>query len=70
MRPYHDRMPILLSPKDFDAWLDGSLGADRLKPAAEEALREWPVSKRANKSGEGDDDATIIEPIEPLAGRA
>jgi putative SOS response-associated peptidase YedK len=70
MRPYHDRMPILLSPKDFDAWLDGSLAADRLKPAAEEALREWPVSKRANKSGEGDDDATIIEPIEPLAGRA
>jgi putative SOS response-associated peptidase YedK len=26
MEPYHDRMPVLLEAKDFDAWLDGSLG--------------------------------------------
>jgi putative SOS response-associated peptidase YedK len=24
MTPYHDRMPVLLEPEDFDAWLDGS----------------------------------------------
>ena len=24
MAPYHDRMPVLLDPQNFDAWLDGS----------------------------------------------
>jgi hypothetical protein len=31
-----------------------------LKPARESALREWMVSKRMNRTGEGDDDPTII----------
>ena len=61
MTPYHDRMPVLLRAEDFDAWLNGTLGADALKPAAENALREWPVSKRLNRSGEGDDDPMMIE---------
>jgi putative SOS response-associated peptidase YedK len=64
MTPYHDRMPVLLEPQNFDAWLDGSLGADALKPAAAAALREWPVSKRLNRAGFGDDDPTIIAPVE------
>jgi putative SOS response-associated peptidase YedK len=65
MQPYHDRMPVLLEPKDFDAWLDGSLGPDVLKPASEAALREWLVSPRLNRTGVGDDDPTIIEPVPP-----
>jgi hypothetical protein len=44
-----------------DAWVNGTLGADAPKPAAESALREWLVSKRLNRSGEGDHDPTIIE---------
>ena len=60
MQPYHDRMPVLLAPSDFDAWLDGLMGQGGLKPASEAALREWPVSKRLNKTGQGDDDPTII----------
>jgi putative SOS response-associated peptidase YedK len=63
MTPYHDRMPVLLEPEDFDAWLDGSLGAEALKPAAEEKLREHLVSPRLNRTGFGDDDPTIIEPV-------
>jgi putative SOS response-associated peptidase YedK len=62
METYHDRMPVLLEENDFDAWLDGSLGPDALKPAAESALREWTVSPRLNRTGVGDDDPTIIEP--------
>jgi hypothetical protein len=31
-------MPALLRAEDFDAWLNGSLGADALRPAAESAL--------------------------------
>jgi putative SOS response-associated peptidase YedK len=62
MIPYHDRMPVLLSAGDIDGWLKGTLGADALRPAAEAALREWPVSKRLNRTGVGDDDPTVIEP--------
>ena len=65
MKPYHDRMPVLLETKDLDAWLDGSLGSGALKPAPESALREWPVSPRLNRTGVGDDDPTIIEPLHP-----
>jgi hypothetical protein len=52
---YHDRMPVLLEEKDVDGWLDGSLGPEVLKPSPESALREWMVSKRMNRTGEGDD---------------
>jgi len=62
MIPYHDRMPVLLSAGDIEGWLNGTLGADALRPAAEAALREWPVSKRLNRTGVGDDDPTMIEP--------
>lgn len=62
MEVYHDRMPVLVAEKDFDAWLHGSLDADALKPAEEAALREWLVSPRLNRTGVGDDDPTIIEP--------
>jgi hypothetical protein len=54
-------MPVLLAAKDFDGWLNGTLGPEALKPAAECALREWPASERVNRSGEGDDDPTIVE---------
>lgn len=40
MNPYHDRMPVLLATTDFDGWLDGTLGSEALRPAAESALRE------------------------------
>ena len=33
MTPYHDRMPVLLRPEDFDGWLNGTLGPDALRPA-------------------------------------
>jgi putative SOS response-associated peptidase YedK len=62
MEPYHDRMPVLLAEKDFNAWLDGTLGPEALMPAAEAALREWTVSPRLNRTGVGDDDPTIVEP--------
>ena len=62
MTPYHDRMPVLLTQPNFDAWLSGTSGVEVLRPAAEAALREWPVSPRVNRTGVGDDDPTIILP--------
>lgn len=57
----HDRMPVLLDPTGFAAWLDGSAGTEVLRPAAEAALRMWPVSRRVNRAGQGDDDPTLID---------
>ena len=49
---------------DFDAWLDGSLGADALRPATESALRERPAARRVNGAGIGDDGPSIIERVD------
>ena len=70
MTRYHDRTPVLLERKDFDLWLSGdalfaegtSNPVSLLRPAREDALQEWIVSSRVNRSGFGDDDATMIEP--------
>ncbi len=58
----HDRMPVVLEPSDFGSWVyDG--GTALLKPAANDLLQRWPVSKRVNSSKAPDDDPTLIEPI-------
>jgi putative SOS response-associated peptidase YedK len=67
MEPYHDRMPVLLEEKDFDAWLGGSLGPEVLKPAPESALREWTISPRLNRTGVGDDDPSARTTVARLA---
>jgi putative SOS response-associated peptidase YedK len=59
----HDRMPVLLRPDQFDAWLDGSAGKEMLVPAAEDMLNKVPVSQRVNSSRAANDDPTLIEPI-------
>jgi putative SOS response-associated peptidase YedK len=66
MEPYHDRMPVLLAEQDFDGWLSGELGAETLKPA-ESLLREWIASSRVHRTGQGDDDPTIVKPITAAA---
>ncbi|MGG5891151.1 hypothetical protein ACLF3G_29195 [Falsiroseomonas sp. HC035] len=63
MAAYHDRMPVLLGPADFTGWLDGTLGAEALRPAPADALREWLVSNRMNATGVGDDDPTLLDPV-------
>ncbi len=63
---YHDRMPSMLLPGDFEAWLDGSGGKELLRQPPR-ALQEWIVSKRVNKAGEGDEDPSTIEPVKPEA---
>jgi len=32
-------------------------------PSNDLTLREWTVDRRVNKTGEGDDDPTIVEPL-------
>jgi putative SOS response-associated peptidase YedK len=59
----HDRMPVLLEEKDYEPWPSGEAGVELLKPAAENVLQKWPVSKRVNSSRAPDDDPTLIDKI-------
>ncbi|TRL28504.1 SOS response-associated peptidase [Methylosinus sporium] len=63
MSQFHDRMPVMLAPSDFDAWLTGAEPGTLLRPPPTDALREWVVSNQVNRSGAGDDDASLTAPI-------
>jgi putative SOS response-associated peptidase YedK len=52
---------VVLDKADIRSWLSGEAGAEILRPAAENRLRMWPVSRRVNKTGSGDDDPTLID---------
>jgi putative SOS response-associated peptidase YedK len=60
----HDRMPVFLAENGFASWIDGSAGTELLRPAPENLLRVWPVSRRVNRSTDGLDDPTLLEPVE------
>jgi putative SOS response-associated peptidase YedK len=62
VRTIHDRMPVVLEPENIGPWLTGDACRELLKPAPENILRMWPVSKRVSKPG-NTDDATLIEPV-------
>jgi putative SOS response-associated peptidase YedK len=62
-RAIHDRMPVILDPADFAAWLGGSAGTELLQPAAEDRLRMWPVSRRVSRAGSGDDDPALLDEV-------
>jgi hypothetical protein len=50
--------------KEFEPWLSGQARTELLKPAANDVLERWPVSKRVNSSRASDDDASLIDKIE------
>ena len=61
----HDRMPVILEARDFEQWErgDGNEASALMRPAGEDMLQKWPVSKRVNSSRASDEDATLIEKI-------
>jgi putative SOS response-associated peptidase YedK len=63
----HDRMPAFLSQGQFAPWLSGEAGAGMLKPAPNDFLQRWPVSKRVNSSKADAEDATLIDKVELAA---
>jgi putative SOS response-associated peptidase YedK len=62
-QPIHDRMPVVLDEVDIGRCLNREAGAELLRPAAEDRLRMWPVSRRVNKTGTGDDDPSLIDEV-------
>jgi putative SOS response-associated peptidase YedK len=62
-----DRMPVLLQPDQFDHWLSGDITVEELKPAPNDYLQRWMVSKRVNSSKADKDDPTLVEPVKQAA---
>jgi len=53
LRPIHDRMPVILSRKDYDLWLDPAVQnheplQNLLHPYQAEAMMSYPVSTKVN----------------------
>lgn len=61
MAPIHDRMPVILKPEDYAAWLDsGNQDAQQfIQPYPAERMAARPVSMRVNQPE--NDDAELIE---------
>jgi putative SOS response-associated peptidase YedK len=66
--PIHDRMPVILEPGAWDAWLDPTID-DRelldalLVPAADEVLDAYPVGRDVNSPR--NNGPVLIERVEP-----
>ena len=60
MEPVHNRMPVILEPKDYDRWLDSCNPArppvDLLRPYPAERMRAWPVNDRVGNVHNNDAD--------------
>lgn len=67
LKPIHNRMPVIVSPEDYNLWLD-PLNQDVtsltgvLVPAAEDLLQAFPVSQHVNRPA--NDDPSCIEPVD------
>jgi putative SOS response-associated peptidase YedK len=61
--PVHDRMPLILPPRAWETWLEGTSAAAQawLVAAPAAALQCWPVSQRVNAVRE--DGAALLEPV-------
>lgn len=55
----HDRMPVILPPESYEAWLSGTAGTEVLKPFPASLMKAYPVSTRVGSPK--NDDAAIIE---------
>jgi putative SOS response-associated peptidase YedK len=59
-------MAVVLEKADIGRWLNDQAGTELLKPAAEDQLSMWPVSRRLNKTGTANDDPTLFDEWRPV----
>ena len=54
MQPVHDRMPVIVSPNDYEAWLTGEVddALGLVRPYRTDEMQAWAVSRRVSRSGE------------------
>jgi putative SOS response-associated peptidase YedK len=67
LKDIHNRMPVILDPKDYDLWLDPGVTnpakvADLLRPLDARKMRRYPVSSVVNRvANDGPECAEEIE---------
>lgn len=61
LKELHDRMPAILEPEDFDAWLNDEDPLSLMRPYRPELLTAYPVSAAINSPH--NDDPTLVEPL-------
>lgn len=64
--PVHDRMPMIVAPRDYTRWLDPANAdiADLIAPYPSAEMAYYPISARVNSVKH--DDAKLIERTEPI----
>ncbi len=65
IRNIHDRMPVIIGPEDWAAWLGEEPESDPailLKAFPPERMMLWPVDRRIGNVGT--DDRTLIERVD------
>lgn len=67
MAGIHNRMPVIIAPGAYDAWIDSRTPApalrDLMQPCPSEWLEAYPISLRVNNPEV--DDARVLEPTVP-----
>lgn len=63
LEPIHNRMPVILEPKDYERWLEPAaedrLPVDLLRPFAAEQMIAWPVSSRVGNVRNNDPELLV-----------
>ena len=69
LRPIHERMPVILAPADYAAWLDPAtplqVAYALLKPYPAEAMTAYPISTRVNSVRNDDAGCIAVLAAEP-----
>lgn len=60
---FHERMPVIVAPEDYDTWLIGTpeQALALLKPYPTEEMRAYPVSAKVNRPA--NDTSELIDPL-------
>ena len=61
LAPIHERMPVIVDPADYDAWLSGPGFAQLLRPHPTAGMAAHPVSSWVNSPAH--DDPRCVEPV-------
>ena len=70
LRPVHDRMPMIVAPRDYERWLDSANAeiGDLIAPYPSSEMSYYPVSARVNTVK--NDDARLLERVQPAIEEA
>jgi putative SOS response-associated peptidase YedK len=73
MEPIHDRMPVILDPRDYDLWLDPKVKdagkvLPLLQPYGGAELKAYPVSTWVNNPRHDDPQCMAPVAVPPSAG--